>query len=166
MLSFHCNCRDHVTCPCFFVCLCVFFVQSILFSNIACKGFICVVSKYWKQVYFQFRSVRARRPFDRRSELMSNQYADVRFVQGRHATLLPTRSVGKCAVNCIIVKSSYWSDYVSRIDLNLLSFFFGKHCQCVEQRWKIILHDFTKLHAFIGNAENALRIIEKRCNAF
>ena len=62
---------------CLFVC---FFVKSILFSNIACKGFICIVFKYWKQVYFRFRSIRARPPFDRRSELMSNQYADVRFV--------------------------------------------------------------------------------------
>ena len=30
----------------------------------------------------------------------------------------------------------------------------------------IILHYLTKLHAFMGKVKNALRIIEKRCNAF
>ena len=151
MLSFHCNCRDHVTCPCFFVCLCVFFVQSILLSNIACKGFICIVSKYWKQVYFQLRSIRARRPFDRRSELMSNQYADVRFVQGRHETLLPTRSVGKCAAHCIIVKSTCWSDYVSRINLNLLSF-----------SWETLPLRWTTLENHSSRFDKVARIHRKR----
>ena len=36
----------------------------------------------------------------------------------------------------------------------------------VEQHWKIILHHLTKLHAFMANIANVLRIIEKRCNAF
>ena len=58
------------------------------------------------------------------------------------------------------LKSTCWIDYVSRID-----HFIWKHCQCVEQRWKTILHHLTKLHAFIGNVANALRIIEKRYNA-
>ena len=44
--------------------------------------------------------------------------------------------------------------------------FIWKHRQCVEQRWKTILHHLTKWHAFIGNVANALRIIEKRYNAF
>ena len=30
----------------------------------------------------------------------------------------------------------------------------------------IILHHLTKLHAFMGKVKNALRIIEKCCNAF
>ena len=34
------------------------------------------------------------------------------------------------------------------------------------QRSKTILHHLTKLHAFMGSVANALRIIEKRCNAF
>ena len=41
-----------------------------------------------------------------------------------------------------------------------------KHCQCLEQRWKIILHHLIKLHAFMVNVANTLRINEKLCNAF
>ena len=80
MLSFHCNCRDHVTCPCYFVWLCVFSFKVYYFPILLVKALFVFFFKYWKQVYFRFRSIRARPPFDRRSELMSNQYTDVRFV--------------------------------------------------------------------------------------
>ena len=72
-----------------------------------------------------------------------------------------------CSLLRVIAQCS--SQYVSRIDL-LLSFLSPrkkwKHCQCVEQRCKIILRHLTKLHTFMGSVANALRIIEKRCNAF
>ena len=44
-----------------------FFIQSMLLSNTAFKGFIYIVSKCWKQLYFLFRSIRTRRLFDRQS---------------------------------------------------------------------------------------------------
>ena len=56
---------------------------------------------------------------------------------------------------------------MSRIDLNLLSFYLETFANALNrERWKIILHHLTKLHAFIGNVANALRITEKSCNAF
>ena len=58
-----------------------------------------------------------------------------------------------------IVKRTRWSDDVSRDDL--CYHFYRQAKKGVEQRWKIILHHLTKLHAFMGNVANALSIIKK-----
>ena len=70
------------------------------------------------------------------------------------------------------VKRTRWSDYVSRVDLSL-SFLSSRKKKKTKTKNNgnianvlIILHHLTKLHAFIGKVKNALRIIEKRCNAF
>ena len=116
MLSFHCNYRDHKTCLGYFVCCCCcccFFVQSILFSNITCKGFIYIISKHWKQLYFQFRSIRTRRQFlidDASCPIL--KYAD--FPQGRLATLLPRfvwqfRVNLKFAIISIVTQKKKWN---------------------------------------------------------
>ena len=73
MRSFHCNCRDHTTCLGYFVCLC-FFIRSKYISNIACK-------RYWKKLYFLFRSDPNKAPvWSRKGVDVCNQYADLRFV--------------------------------------------------------------------------------------
>ena len=72
------------------------------------------------------------------------------------------------------VKRTGWSDYVSHVDLSL-SFLSSRTQKKRETKTKnngniakvlIILRHLKKLHAFIGKVKNALRIIEKRRNAF
>ena len=54
---------------------------------------------------------------------MSNQYADVRLGSSRNAPpQYKERGAGVQRI-VVIVKRTCWSDYVSRIDLNLLSFY-------------------------------------------
>ena len=64
------------------------------------------------------------------------------------------------------VKRTRWSDYVSRVDLSLSFLSSQTKNNGNIANVLIILRHFTKLHAFIGKVKNALRIIEKRCNAF
>ena len=78
MLSFHCNCLDHITCPGYFVCLRFFSFKVYYFPILLVKALYSF--QVLKATTFRFRSIRARRPFDRRSNLMFNQYADLRFV--------------------------------------------------------------------------------------
>ena len=158
MLSFHCNCLDYVTCPCYFVCLFVFFRS---------KGFICIVSKYWKQVYFRFRSIRARRPFGRRSELMSNQYADVRFVVSLGSSRNSTSHKERWEVCSALYhfKRTCWSDYVSCIDLDLLSFYL----ETLPMRWTTLENHsswFDKVARIHKKRCKCVTNHWKRCNAF
>ena len=64
-----------------------------------------------------------------------------------------------------IVKRTYWKDYVSRLDL-LLSFLSSrKKMETLPMCWSFLI-GLTKVHALIGKVKNALRIIEKHCDAF
>ena len=64
-------------------------------------------------------------------------------------------SAGRCAVHC--KKDMLEWQCVSRWPFAAISIVTQKkkwkHCQCVEQRWKIILHHLTKLHAFMGTLQ-------------
>ena len=59
----------------------MFFSFKVYYFPILLVQALFVLSLRTESKYtFDFRSIRARRPFDRRSEIMSNQFADVSFV--------------------------------------------------------------------------------------
>ena len=87
-------------------------------------GFIYIISKHWKQLYFQFRSIRTRRQF-----MIDDASCLINFPQGRHSTLLPRfvwQSL-KFALISIVTKKKKWKHchHLTNCTLSWQTFIFN-----------------------------------------